>query len=214
MGKEKDKKKKKHEYNYFKEFEQISHIAVRAAKKLKEVLSNYKAEDLPSQLLEMHKIEHEADELKHEMMKHLYRDFLPPIERTDIIELSHTLDDMVDSIEDVLLRFDMFQIQTPNENILAFTDLILQMTEAVAHVMSDFENFKKSKSLMNNIIEVNNLEEKGDALYMSSVKALFIAKGDPLVVYGNNIILSKLEKVCDSCETAANCVEGVILKNS
>ena len=32
------------------------------------------------------------------------KEFLPPIEREDIVELSHAIDDVIDSVEDVLVR--------------------------------------------------------------------------------------------------------------
>ena len=52
------------------------------------------------------------------------REFLPPIDREDIMELSGTIDDVTDSIEDVLLRLYMFNIRTLRPEAQAFAQVL------------------------------------------------------------------------------------------
>ena len=94
--------------------------ACAAADMLCTVFDHYEPEALPGHIEAMHKIEHSADIAKHGTMEQLVREFLPPIDREDIMELSGTIDDVTDSIEDVLLRLYMFNIRTLRPEAQAF----------------------------------------------------------------------------------------------
>ena len=50
-------------------------------------------------LKQVHQIENEADKNLHEIINYLIKDFLPPIEREDIITLSYRIDDVIDCID-------------------------------------------------------------------------------------------------------------------
>ncbi len=52
----------------------------------------------------MHKVEHVADEKKHDLLNVLTKAFITPLEREDITLLSQNIDEVIDKIEDVLLR--------------------------------------------------------------------------------------------------------------
>ena len=81
------KRKKTKEYSYYQEFIEVSAMAVSAAKLMTNILDDYNLETLETRLKELHEIEHAADQKKHKMMSYLYSDFLPPLEREDIIDL-------------------------------------------------------------------------------------------------------------------------------
>ena len=65
---------------------------------------HFDLESLPVYLDEMHKIEHEADLKKHDLLNTLAKAFITPIEQEDIMQISRNLDDLTDKIEDVLIR--------------------------------------------------------------------------------------------------------------
>ena len=94
---------RKKETDYFEAFVGGVNSACAAADMLCTVFDHYEPEALPGHIEAMHKIEHSADIAKHGTMEQLVREFLPPIDREDIMELSGTIDDVTDSIEDVLL---------------------------------------------------------------------------------------------------------------
>ena len=55
-------------------------------------LDVYKRQDV--HLQKMHRIEHEADLRRHEIMTVLAKDSRPPMDREDIVALSNALDDL------------------------------------------------------------------------------------------------------------------------
>lgn len=205
---------KKEEYDYFDEFEKISLLTIDAAEFLSRNLKNYQLDSLEEQLTALHKIEHAADEKKYEMMHYLYQDFLPPIERDDIIELSHVLDAVLDNIEDVLIRMDMYQIETIQKEMFAFIELVDEAVYKLLEMIRELHNFKKSKRLFSIIAEINTIEEKGDIIYQRAVKNLHFNKSDFSLSYRYSKIYDAFEKCCDSFEHVANSAEAIMLKNS
>ena len=81
---------RKKETDYFEAFVGGVNSACAAADMLCTVFDHYEPEALPGHIEAMHKIEHSADIAKHGTMEQLVREFLPPIDREDIMELSGT----------------------------------------------------------------------------------------------------------------------------
>ncbi len=200
--------------NYFDSFVELVGYSREAASMLNDTLNNFDAEVVESKILEMHTIEHTADAKKHEMMNKLAKEFITPIEREDIIQLSHEIDNVTDSIEDVLIKIYMFNIKSLREEALKFCDVIMRSCEVLEKIMKEFPNYRKSTILHQLIIEINDLEEEGDRLYTEGIRNLFINSKDPVELMTWTETFERFEKSCDSVEHAANVVESVIMKNS
>ena len=95
---------KKQDAFYFQNFMECADHSRQAVKLLKEIMIHFDLESLPVYLDEMHKIEHEADLKKHDLLNTLAKAFITPIEQEDIMQISQNLDDLTDKIEDVLIR--------------------------------------------------------------------------------------------------------------
>jgi predicted phosphate transport protein (TIGR00153 family) len=206
--------KKKNEYNYFESFAKLSNYSYDLAVTLHETLSNFDPSHITEKVVEAHSIEHSADIAKHDIMNRLVKEFLPPIEREDITSLTQEIDDVTDSVEDVLIYIDMFNIQTIRPEILKFTELIATCCKAMDDALTEFKSFRNSKTLRNKIIEINRLEEEGDALYVEFMRNLYLTSKDPIELMCWTEILHRLERCCDNCEDVANIIESIVMKNS
>lgn len=204
----------KRDYNYFKALEEMSGFSVKAAEKLCEILSNYNPTKVMQEISELHKIEHAEDEKKHELMKKLVKEFITPIEREDIVTLAQMLDDVTDAIEDVVQKMYIFNVVKLRPEAVDFINLISDCCKVLVEVMTEFNNFKKSKTIKNGIVRINELEEKGDELYLKSVRRLYVESTDAAELMVWTTIFDAFEKTCDSIEHVANAVESVIMKNS
>ena len=204
----------KKDNNYFKMFIDISDDAIEAAYLLEKTVKNYDPELIEEQNTLMHAIEHAGDEKKHEMRRHLISEFITPIEREDIDALSHTLDNVLDTIEEVYQMFYMYNVQKMRPEAVAFVDLIVRSTEAMKACFDDFENFRKSNSISQRIVEVNEIEELADDLYFTTMRKLFTDGSDPVEVLVWLRIFDRLERVCDACEGVSETIGSVIMKNS
>ncbi|NLK28423.1 MAG: DUF47 domain-containing protein [Clostridiales bacterium] len=205
---------KKNEYNYFEAFCELSQYSLKSAILLKEVLNNFSYKNKAEKVKEMHQIEHTADHAKHDIMNRLVKEFLPPIEREDITTLTQGIDDVTDAVEDVLIYIDIFNISIIRPEVIHFTDHIVDCCKAMDDAMKEFKNFKNSKTLKDKIIEINHLEEKGDALYVDIVRRLYEKEKDPIELLRWTQVLHRLEKCCDKCEDVANTLESIMMKNT
>lgn len=205
---------KKDNNYYFDAFAKGISYANDAAVLLQSNFENFDIAKVRTQLDEMHVIEHTADGVKHEMMERLMKEFLPPIEREDIVELAHTIDNVTDSIEDVMLRIYMYNVSELRADVKDFADLIVRCCTALKVVSEELQNYRKSTILMSKVAEVNSLEEEGDRLYAEATHKLYTEEKDPIKILVWTNIYDRLEKCCDSCEKVMDMVELVIMKNS
>jgi len=205
---------KNKDFNYFKAFADLAEDSLRASEMLSAILHDFNVDTLEGKVKEMHVIEHNADLQRHEIMNRLVKEFLPPIEREDIISLADNIDDVVDSIEDVLIGIDMYNIRSIRPEIIRFTEVITDCCKSMGAALVEFEHFKRSHTLHAAIVEVNRLEEVADQLYMNGVRDLYRNTKDPIELMVWTEIYLLLEKCCDSCEKVANDIENIVMKNS
>ncbi|MEG1305464.1 MAG: DUF47 family protein, partial [Oscillospiraceae bacterium] len=125
-----------------------------AAMYLRDTLTNFNPEKLEETMKTMHAIEHAADIEKHEMMNQLVREFITPIDREDIIHLSQEIDEITDSIEDVLIKMYIFNITKTRPEALEFVEVIAKCCESLETAVMEFKNYKKSVTIHNLIVEI------------------------------------------------------------
>ena len=64
------------------------------------------------------------------------------------------------------------------------------------------------------IIEINRLENIGDAIYRRAINKLFKEDNDAIDIIKWKDIFETLEDTLDACEHLADTVEGVVIKNA
>ncbi|NLW78901.1 MAG: DUF47 family protein [Ruminococcaceae bacterium] len=199
---------------YFQDFVAMADFSVQAAEYLQVVLEGFEVHRLAECRDAMHAIEHAEDEVKHDMMRRLAKEFVTPIDREDIIQLANDLDTVTDKIDDILIRVYMYNISQVRPAALAMADVILRCCKALHTAIVEFPNFHKSQTLTQAIIAVNTLEEEGDALYIAAVHELYLEGGNPIEVAAWSELFDRLEDCCDACEHVADALETVVMKNS
>ncbi|WP_270852517.1 DUF47 domain-containing protein [Clostridium tertium] len=200
--------------DYFEMLSELVDYSCSAANLLYDTLLNFEVNKIENKIEEMHKIEHSADLKKHDMMDKLLKEFITPIERGDIAELAHEIDNVTDAIEDILARIYMFNITSMRREALDFANVIIKNCNELKGLMKEFRNYKKSQEIQKLIVNINGLEEEGDKLYIMSIRNLYTTSKDPIELMTWTDTFKYFERCCDACETAANVVESVIMKNS
>lgn len=205
---------KKSSYNYFDEFADLSKFSHKLAVTVNDTFKNFDPKKITEKVKAAHDIEHNADIAKHDIMNRLVKEFLPPIANEDITSLTQEIDDVTDSIEDVLIYVDMFNIQAIRPEAIKFTELLVSCTKALDDALEEFKSWKTSKKLHDKIVEINRLEEEGDKLYVDFMRNLYHTSKDPIELMCWTEILHRLERCADNCEDVANILESIVMKNS
>ncbi|GAQ24086.1 MULTISPECIES: DUF47 family protein [Tepidanaerobacter] len=199
---------------YYETFQKLVDYSCQAAELLHKIVTDYNTKELDNKIKEMHAIEHTADGARHEMMQNLLKEFITPIEREDIVTLADYIDTVTDTIEDVLLRLYMYNIQEITEYAQDMTQIIIKCCDLLRSAFEEFPNFRKSKKLHELIVRINELEEEGDALYTKAIRALYLSDVSCKEIVGWDNTYHYLEKCCDACENVAEVIEDVIMKNT
>ena len=205
---------KKQDTFYFDTFEGCAQHAVDAAAILRRCITEYDPDNLSPVIEEIHRTEHDADRKKHDMMNALAKAFITPIERDDIMVLSQCLDEVVDKIEDVVLRLYCDNIRTIRKEMFEVVDIVEKCCNELLEMMKDFADFKHSKTLKERIININTLEEDADKVFIRNMHQLHTTVENPLEIIVWRDVYRYLEQCADACEHVADACERVLMNNT
>jgi predicted phosphate transport protein (TIGR00153 family) len=183
--------------------------SVDAARLLDRLMGEWPdAGDLSRQIVDL---EHEGDRITHEIVKRLNTTFVTPIDREDLYGLATQLDDVVDYTEEAADFLGLYQIEAPMEQAGALTKVLVESCEQLA---AGLEHLPTFKDLDKYWIEIHRLENEGDRISRDAVASLFSNGIDPMVVIRWKDIFAVLEEAIDATETAAQILEGIVIKNA
>jgi uncharacterized protein len=194
---------------FFDLFIEAGKNTVNAARLLDQMMDQWpEAGSLPRQIVEA---ENEGDRITHEIVKRLNSTFVTPIDREDIYGLATQMDDIVDFTEEAADFLGLYKIEAPMEQAGALTKVLVEACEQLA---MGLENLREFKDLDKYWIEIHRLENEGDRISRDAVASLFSNGIDPMFVIRWKDIFGVLEEAIDATETAAQILEGIVIKNS
>jgi predicted phosphate transport protein (TIGR00153 family) len=160
---------------------------------------------------EVLKAEQEGDRITHDIVKRLNSTFVTPIDREDIYGLATQMDDIVDFTEEAADLLGLYKIEAPMSQAQALTKVLVGSCEQLADGLEHLPDFK---GLDKYWIEIHRLENEGDRISRDAVASLFSNGIDPMVVIRWKDMFAVLENAIDATETAAQIIEGIVIKNS
>jgi predicted phosphate transport protein (TIGR00153 family) len=200
-----------HETKFFDMFERSAQNLLKGAYILKDISNDFST--LAENAAKLERLEHDSDQITHEIMEKLNKTFITPIDREDIHELTAALDDVMDFIEAATERMILYKIKTPTPEMKAIADVIFRQAEAINKVIPRLKDLKHAH-IMEHCIEINRLENEGDKIQREAVASLFDNRTDPLEVIKWRDIYDYLETATDKCEDVAVIIEGICLKHA
>jgi predicted phosphate transport protein (TIGR00153 family) len=156
-------------------------------------------------------LEHEADDVAHEIYSLVNRTFVTPIEREDILALASALDDIVDLAEEVSDKIDLYHVKEITEYARRMGENLARAGDILARVLEDLEGFR---DLEPRRIEIHRLENETDLVTREALAALFTDDSSPADLVKWKDIYDLLEATMDGCETAAQVLEAIAIKNA
>ena len=156
-------------------------------------------------------LEHEADEVAHDIYRLVNKTFVTPIEREDILALASALDDIVDLAEEVADKIDLYHVKEISEAARKMGENLAKAGDVLARSLEDLEGFKELEPRR---IEIHRLENETDLLTREALAALFTEERSAADLVKWKDIYDLLEATMDGCETAANVLEAMAIKNA
>jgi len=200
------------EFNFFDLFDKQVDYAVNAAILFKELVSKGSIDE--DSLSRMGTIEHQADEVAHEIFKHLNKTFITPFDREDIHALAKEIDDITDTITTIVSRLKIYNLTSVDTNLIQFSNVIEESVNAVASAVKGLRSVKNLKSIQELCVEINRLENVGDTMRDAMLAELFEESKDPILVIKLKEIYQDAETVLDICEDVTHVVGAILLKQA
>jgi hypothetical protein len=159
-------------------------------------------------------VEHDSDQITHDLYKKINSTFITPFDREDIYSLGSQLDDVMDHLEAVgnlLYLYGLTELPSlPRE----MHELVTVLDEQAKITADAMPRLKTMKDLEDYWIEINRLENDGDRAYRMLLVRLFSGEYDALTVLKMKEVADELEAACDAFEHVANTVETITVKES
>ncbi|MCX5705692.1 MAG: DUF47 family protein [Candidatus Omnitrophica bacterium] len=200
------------EVNFFELFEKQVGFALEAAVYFKELVSKGAIDE--ESLKNMHEIEHKADDVAHDIIEHLNKTFITPFDREDIFALAKQLDDIADMIYTITSRSRVYKLTGVNKNLVEFASVIEDSVRAVTCAVKGLRSMKNLKSINEACVEINRLENVGDAMRDKVFMELFETEKDPIMVIKLKEIYQDAETVLDICEDVTHVVGAILVKQA
>jgi predicted phosphate transport protein (TIGR00153 family) len=157
-------------------------------------------------------VEHEGDRITRDLIQLLNTQYVTPFDREDIFALATAIDDVVDHIEEATDLLELYGVESPTRQSIEQARIL---TAAVGHLCAALASLKTQRGVQAELIKLKELEDEGDRVMRDAIADLFRdGRIDPLTVIRWKDIFEALETALDACETAANVVGNIVVKNA
>ena len=198
------------EEEFFDLFVEVAKRTNEAAGKLRD-LFDVPAERRKPIVEAIKRLEHECDQVTHEVVNRLDRTFITPLDREDIHQLISDLDDVMDVIDGTARRAEIFRLGSAPAGIKLLVEAVGKITAVNEQAVA---RLKKGDDVMKFCVEAKSLEEEGDAIYHEALGQLFENEKNAIELVKWKEIYDNLERTLDEAEDVANVVESIALKHA
>jgi hypothetical protein len=200
------------ELGFFDQFDAHAAVGVEAAKVFVEMVEYFS--DAPAKARRIADLEHNADDITHRTLEMLHQTFITPIDRDQIHALITHMDDVVDMIHGSARRMILYEIGAPTPVLVELAKTLQRSMAELQTAVKHLRDLKNASTILSCCVEINKLENDGDALRDSAIAALFKEEKNAVEVLKWKEIYESVETSLDCCEDVANVIEGVVLENA
>ena len=157
-------------------------------------------------------IEDEGDSITRDLIQLLNTQYITPFDREDIYQLATALDDVVDHLDEASDLLELYGVESPTRQAIEQCRVLVG---AVEHLSRALGELKGLRGVERELVALKDLEDEGDRILHDAIADLFRdSRIDPLIVIRWKDIFEALEYALDACETAANVIGNIVVKNA
>jgi uncharacterized protein Yka (UPF0111/DUF47 family) len=213
---------------FYEMFSKAAQNLVRGAQLLTELaLPGADVQSVSERLIE---VEHDSDQITHDLYNKINSTFITPFDREDIYRLGSGLDDVMVHIEAVgtlVYLYGLTKLPSLPREMHELVDVLNRQAAITAEAMERLRigapgvkrpkgvpRMKGLSGLKDYWVETNRLENEGDDAYRMLLVRMFSGEYDALTVLKMKEVADELEAACDAFEHVANTVETIAVKES
>lgn len=199
---------------FFDQFEAHAAITVAGAEALARMFHGEGA--ISDHVAEIHRREHEADDVTRDVMMDVRRVFVTPFDRSAITDLIGVMDDAIDQMNQTANTIAMYEVSRFDPQMVAMTEAILDAAKVTAEAVPLLRKLAKNAPRLHELTErLVRIEGMADDMHDAGLRALFAAtRDDPMAFIVGREIYSHLERVCDRFEDVANEIQGLVIDHA
>ncbi len=153
-----------------------------------------------------------GDGITRELITLLNTQYLTPFDREDIYQLVTEIDDVVDYLEEASDLLGLYGLELPSRHAVEQCRIIVAAVEKLSLACSDLKGMRATQQAL---VDLKSLEDEGDQVLRDALASLFRGEPkDPLLVIRWKDIYEALERALDACDTAANVIANIVVKNA
>jgi predicted phosphate transport protein (TIGR00153 family) len=161
---------------------------------------------------EVKALEHEGDRVLAELLGRTHTMFGMMLDRDDLVELAHAVDDVADAIENASELLSLYGVETPTKQSFVLCSLLVRATERLAVLLA---HLRKPAGASKDVEAIKEIEDEADSVARAARASLFKDdRIDPVIVIRWKDIYEALEEAVDACDTAASRVGNILVKNA
>ena len=159
----------------------------------------------------LRELEHACDDVARDIYNLTNLTFTTPMEQGDILLLAHSLDQVVDLAEEVSAKIDLYEIASITDSAKQLGECLAKAGVELAKAVDKLEDFNGLDPVLE---EIHRLENAGDVITRNALQMLFETNHPtPADLVKWKDLYSLLESTLDECESAAEIIETIAIKN-
>jgi len=195
---------------FFDLLEDQAELVLKAAELFKAMIDDYDTFEV--KIKRMRALEHEGDDIVHNIVQKLNKTFITPIDHEDISKLASLYDDVLDYIDAVANKIYLFKLKKPDGVIKEFADLIVKQVKEVNAALKQIRKIRQEE-IQKKFKAVHKLENEADDLCDNAIAKLFKEK-EPIKIMIMKEIYEFLEQITDKCEDVCLVIQDIVMKNA
>ena len=165
---------------------------------------------------EIHRREHQADDIIRQVLTTVSRTFLTPFDRGAITSLIGAMDDAIDEMQSTSRAVDIYDLRSFEPEMREMVAMIAEAANLTAEAMPLLRDISRNGGRIHEITEkVVRLEGQADDAHATGLKRAFQEHLDrPMQFIVAREIYKHLERITDAFEDVANEIDGIVIDHA
>src|SRR4030042_407416 len=156
------------------------------------------------QVTRLKEVEHEADDITHRTYEKMHTTFITPLAREDIHCLVNKMDSIIDMTEAAAARLYLYKVKEPSPKIIEQARILCETIGKVRTIIHALRDMKNAPLILRTSVEINTLENAGDAVLRAAMAHLFENMQDVRELIKWKEIHERIEEANDVCGARPN----------
>jgi len=200
--------------DFFGMFEAHAVTLVGAAKALNKLVDGGTAQK--QHIGEIHRFEHQADDVIREVLTTVRKTFLTPFDRGAITSLIGAMDDAIDEMQDTARAIDVYELNSFTPEMKQMVSLIGEQAGLTSEAIPLLRDISRNGARIHELTEkLVRLESEADVVHAAGLKKAFQEHAaKPMQFMVARETYKHLERITDAFEDVANQIDGIVIDHA